>query len=121
MKIAAIAMVAMGLAGCATSPTQQSEIGYAKGTLAYRALMKHDWAKAEAQLADTSQIDADDPARLLNLGQLYMSTDRNSEARDAFVRVLDGEDMQLVLSDGRVVTAHALAKSRLSAPMTASK
>jgi hypothetical protein len=107
------------MVGCTTSPTQQAEIGYPKGALAYRALISQDWTKAERQLADTSRVEADDPARLLNLALLYRSTDRAGEARGLYGRVLDGEDMQLVLSNGSVASAHAIARAALEQPMTA--
>lgn len=114
MKFAIAALSALGLAACATSPTQQAEIGYAKGSLGYAAMVRQDWTKAEAQLMDTSHIDADDPARLLNLAQLYRVTDRGLAARDLYNRVLEQHDMQLALADGRVMNAHDIARVALA-------
>lgn len=119
MKLAfAAATAAALLAGCTTSPTQQAEIGYAPGALGYAAMTKGDWQKAETQL---SRTDADDPARLLNLAQIYRVTERDLAARDLYAKVLEEDDMQLVLSDGSVVSAHAVAKSALQTTATAAR
>ncbi len=119
MKLAFAAVTAAALlAGCATSPTQQAEIGYSKGSLGYAAIMKGNWDKAESQLL---QADASDPARLLNLAQVYRATERDLAARDLYSRVLETDDMKLVLSDGRVVSAHDVARTALATTATASK
>jgi len=118
MKLAFAATAAALLAGCATSPTQQAEIGYAPGSLGYAAMTRGDWQKAENQLSRTK---SDDPARLLNLAQIYRVTERDLAARDLYAKVLEEDDMQLVLSDGRVVSAHAVAKSALQTTATAAR
>ncbi len=119
MKLAfSVAITAALLAGCTTSPTQQAEIGYAPGSLGYAAMMKGNWQKAESQLA---RADSDDPARLLNLAQVYRATDRDLAARDLYTKVLEENDVQLVLSDGNVVSAHALAKNALQTTATAAR
>jgi hypothetical protein len=119
MKI--VMVVAMlGLSACATSPTQQAEIGYTKGSLGYAAMMKRDWVKAEAQLA-ASTVDANDPALLLNLAQLYRVTDRDLAARDLYARVLEQDDLTLALGDGRVASAHEIAKAGLAGERLAAR
>ena len=118
LAFATIAAAAALLAGCTTSPTQQAEIGYAPGSLGYAAMMQGNWQKAESQL---SRTDADDPARLLNLAQIYRVTERDLAARDLYAKVLEEDDMQLVLSDGSVVSAHAVAKSALQTTATAAR
>ncbi|MBB4631916.1 hypothetical protein [Sphingosinicella soli] len=118
MKLAFAAAAAALLAGCTTSPTQQAEIGYTPGALGYAAMMKGDLQKAETQLMRT---DADDPARLLNLAQIYRMTERDLAARDLYAKVLENDDMQLVLSNGRVVSAHTVAKSALQTTATAAR
>jgi hypothetical protein len=118
LMLAAATAAAALLAGCTTSPTQQAEIGYARGSLGYAAMTKGDWQKAESQLMRTN---LDDPARLLNLAQVYRVTERDLAARDLYAKVLEEDDMQLVLSDGSVVSAHTVAKSALQTTATAAR
>ena len=97
------------------------EIGYEAGSLGYDAMMQRDWSKAEAKLAASRDELGDDPARLLNLAEVYRQTGRADEAEALYAAVLSAEDMKLVLADGRVVTAHGIASSRLSTTMQASR
>lgn len=118
MKAVLPGIAGLVLAACTTSPTQQAEIGFPKGSLGYSALVHGNVAKAEMQLMQGA-VDADEPARLLNLAQVYRMTDRPLQARDLYNRVLERDDHQLVLSDGRVLTAHEIARLGLSAEMSA--
>ena len=107
-------LFALAAATMAFSGAAAEEIGYAKDALAYSAMINGDWSTAEAQLAQSGDELSSDPAYLLNLAQLYLSTNRTAEADAVYRRVLSNDDMILVLSDGRKVTAHSLASSRLS-------
>ena len=54
---------------------QAVESGYERGTLAVAAMERGDWARAEQLLTD-KRLNADDPARLINLGQVYWEQGR---------------------------------------------
>ena len=48
--------------------------------IALAAIERGDWATAERLLTDDRRIAADDPARLVNLGRVYMATGRQDLA-----------------------------------------
>jgi hypothetical protein len=70
-----IAYLATGaLAFAATAVSAQSvESGYPRGSLAVAAIERGDLARAEALLKDDELGATSDPARLINLGEVYMS------------------------------------------------
>ncbi len=114
-------MCALALSTFALTGVTAQEIGYDKDALGYTAMIEGDWQTAERQLAASSDSLSDDPAHLLNLAQVYASTGRNAEADAIYARVLAGEDMVLVLSDDRKVSAHNIASSRLARVEQASR
>ncbi|MGB7404109.1 MAG: hypothetical protein WA906_00315 [Pacificimonas sp.] len=105
----------------ATAPAVAGEIGYDKNALGFEAMMDGDWSRAEAQLAASETKLANDPARLLQLAELYRATDREAEADALYRQVLASDDMVLVLGDGRTVSAHNLAGTRLATQMQAAR
>lgn len=100
---------------------QQTEIGYDDGSLGFAAMMDGKWHQAERQLLASGDKLGDDPARLLQLAQIYAITERGEEADRLYRQVLEGEDMVLVLADGRKVSAHNIASSRLATQMRAER
>jgi hypothetical protein len=55
-------------------------VGYPIGSLALSAIERGDWATAERLLTQDSRIANDDPARLVNLGRVYMATGRTGRS-----------------------------------------
>lgn len=114
-RLTPIALLA--LAACASSSTQTAgltEVGYAPGSLGFAAIMHQDWKKAEAQLT-SSAVDADDPARLLNLAHVYRKTGREAEARDIYRRLAGRSHHFLVeLANGDVASTRELARQGLA-------
>ena len=97
------------------------ETGYAPGTLAVAAIERGDWARAEALLTDR-RLNADDPARLINLGEVYWQTGRQGEALSAWRRALASRDQFDVETIGdRVVSTEQLAREALAAHATAQR
>jgi Flp pilus assembly protein TadD len=116
MRIALITLVAaLPLAACSHTATSMVEAdGMPRGALAVAAIDRGDLGKAERLLAD-SPLNADNPARLINLGYVYMRQGRNEDAVRAWREVLasDGQ-MHVVTLDGREVTTDRLAREALA-------
>ena len=83
--------------------------------LAVAAIQQGDLARAEAILSD-SRLDADDPVRLINLGDVYWLSGRQSEAVAAWRRALASRDQYDVETvGGRVLPTYEIAREALAA------
>ena len=109
-----IACAALSL--CATMASAQTvETGYDRGSLAVAAIERGDWARAEALLTDT-RLNANDPARLINLGQVYWATGRQGEALSAWRRALASpSQFEVETIGGRTITTADVAREALAA------
>jgi hypothetical protein len=112
-----LAAAALSLGACAANRNAPiAESGYAPGALALAAIERRDWTRAEALLTDTSRGNAEDPARLINLGEVYWRTGRQSEALTVWRRALaSGRDVQVETLGGRLVSTEQLAREALAA------
>lgn len=90
------------------------EIGYPRHSLGYAAMMARDYVSAERQLRAPADIDADDPARLINLGTLLIRTGRQAEGADLIERARASEDVELILADGRTMWSRDVARRALA-------
>jgi Flp pilus assembly protein TadD len=108
--LAAAALVA-GTA--APAGAEQAEIGYPKGSLAYKAIVTADYVRAESQLNKEVRIPRDDPARLINHGQVLAKTGRLAEAATLFRKALAADEIELILADGRVMSSREAARRAL--------
>lgn len=108
---------ALSLGACAANRNAPiAESGYTPGALAVAAIERRDWTRAEALLTDTSRGNAEDPARLINLGEVYWRTGRQSEALTVWRRALaSGRDVQVETLGGRMVSTEQLAREALAA------
>ncbi len=110
MKNAKKIAFAMGLtmaASPALAQAQEGEIGYAKGALAYDALMAGDNQAAVARL-ESSKLK--DPAVMINLGQAYARTGRTGDAAKMFTAAMNSNrSFDLVLADGQVINSRKAA------------
>ena len=113
-------LVALGIAASATTTFAQAvEDGYPRGGLAVAAIERGDWARAE-QLLNGPLVDRDDPARLINLGQVYMHTGRHAEALAAFRAALaSNRHIEVGTLSGRFVSTRQLASEALTRYETA--
>lgn len=93
---------------------QQREIGYPEGSLGVQAIMSDDYATAERQLQDF-RVQKTDPGRLINLGVVSARTGRTQLALDYFTQVLDEENVELILADGKTRLSHDIARTALQA------
>ncbi|MGQ0661353.1 tetratricopeptide repeat protein [Sphingosinicella sp.] len=113
-------LVALGIAATGTASFAQAvEDGYPRGSLAVAAIERGDWARAE-QLLNGPLVDRDDPARLINLGQVYLHTGRQAEALAAFRAALaSNRHVDVGTLSGRFVSTRQIAREVLARYETA--
>ena len=109
-------MIAVGTVPAAAAP---AEIDYPRHSLGFAAMKARDYATAETQLRALNGIEANDPARLINLGQLLIRTGRHAEGAALLDQARKGEDIELVLANGRIMSSRDIARRAL-ASVTAS-
>ena len=108
------------IAACAVPAVAgPAEIDYPRHSLGYTAMMARDYVTAERQLRATNGVDANDPARLINLGQVLIQTGRHSEGAALLEQARKVEDIELVLGNGRTMWSRDVARRAL-ATVTAS-
>lgn len=112
LTAAAILAVAMT---ATPSAAKDYEIGYPKNSLAYRAMITNDLATAETQLRRDARVSRDDPAKLINLGQVLAQTGRPAEAERMFQAAMMADEMDLILADGRTINSRDAARRALYA------
>lgn len=115
--LALAAFSALSLAACASpGPAPIAESGYTPGTLAIAAIQREDWTRAEQLLLDHSRGSLNDPARLINLGEVYWRTGRQGEALSVWRRALASDRHHEVETlGGRMVSTAQLAREALAA------
>ncbi len=109
------ALIAAGTVPAAAAP---AEIDYPRHSLGYAAMMSRDYVTAEAQLRASSGVDASDPARLINLGQLLIRTGRQAEGAALLDQARKVEDVELVLGNGRTMWSRDVARRALATVTT---
>lgn len=107
-------LVLGGFSASAGAEQYRTEIGYPAGSLGLAAIQEGDLARAEAQLKNAKGVEASDPARLINLGQVYARTGRYHEAVKAYKAAMKREDpFDVILTDGREMSTHEAARLAL--------
>ena len=107
--------VALTLAGCVSNPGSIVEAGYPTGSLAVAAIDRGDWATAERLLTAESRLDADDPARLINLGRVYLETGRPAQAAAAWRQALASDrHVEVETLGGRTARTDEIARAALA-------
>ena len=115
MRVAIFVLAAaLPLAACASGGAQLVENGVPRGSLGVAALERGDLARAERLLVN-SALDSDDPARLINLGYVYMEQGRRAEAMSAWQAALAAPRHRVVETmAGTEVRTDALARQILA-------
>jgi hypothetical protein len=90
------------------------EIGYPDGSLGYDALVKANYQAAERQILLDSRVSKNDPARLINLGQIYSKTGRTDMAVRVLEAAMRSEEVELILANGEVVSSRDAARRALA-------
>jgi len=118
MVINALIGAALIAAGSIPVAAVPNEIDYPRHSLGFAAMMSRDFVTAEAQLRAMNGVEANDPARLINLGQLLIRTGRQAEGAALLDRARKGEDVELVLADGKTMWSHDVARRALATVTT---
>ncbi|NCN84554.1 MAG: hypothetical protein GW808_13375 [Sphingomonadales bacterium] len=116
MRTAKIIGIAAGilLMGTPAIAQDSGEIGYAKGALGYDALVAGQNEIALQQLEAAEKVDANDPARLINLGQVYVRMGRTGDAARMFMAAMKSDrNFDLVLANGTVINSRDAADQAL--------
>jgi|TARA_R100001244_G_scaffold86820_11_gene66558 Flp pilus assembly protein TadD len=116
MKTAKIIGIIAGimLTGTPAFAQDSGELGYAKGALGYDALVAGQNKLALQQLEAAEKVDANDPARLINLGQVYARMGRTGDAARMFMTAMQSNrNFDLVLADGTVINSRDAADQAL--------
>ena len=112
-----LSLVALG-GLCLSAPAMAAQAPvtiYAPDPLGVTAIQQGDLARAEA-LLNNPRLDADDPVRLINLGDVYWLSGRQSEAVSAWRRALASRDQYDVqTAGGRLLSTYDIAREALAA------
>lgn len=113
-------LAAAALAATATIASAQAvESGYPRGSLAVAAIERGDWARAET-LLNAADANREDPAWLINLGQVYLQTGRQAEALTAWRAALNSNrHVEVETLSGRLVSTREIARQALARYETA--
>jgi len=107
-------VAALPLAACATQPERWVETGYPRGSLAVAAIDRGDYVRAE-QLLEKSVLGLDDPALLINLGQVYMAQGKHAEALQAWRSALAAPlHREVEIKAGRIMRTDQLARELIA-------
>jgi hypothetical protein len=109
-------VVGLSLLACfaASAPAQTVENGYPMGSLAVAAIERQDWATAERLLNQPSTVSRNDPARLINLGRVYLATGRPELARNAFSRAFaSSRHTEVETLSGQIISTRELSRLAL--------
>lgn len=79
--------------------------------VAHAAIMQGDYEGAERALQREARFNPDRPEIKLNLAAVMVQTGRYAQARALYDAVLAGPDAPMELSAGRIVSAHAIART----------
>jgi cytochrome c-type biogenesis protein CcmH/NrfG len=116
LKVAAV----IGLALAATAPgialaapDEVVVVGVPDGGLAANALMSGDFQRAANKLKTPLPDGANDPARLINLGNAYAGMGRMGDARDAYKAARFAPESLLVLANGNEESSRDIARRAL--------
>lgn len=90
------------------------EIGYPEGSLGFDALVKANYHAAEQQILLDSRVAKNDPARLINLGQIYWKTGRTEKAINVLEAAMRAEEVELILANGEVISSWDAARKTLA-------
>lgn len=95
----------------APAAAQTVEHEYPLGSLAVSAIERQDWSAAERLLNESKGVRRSDPARLINLGRVYMATGRPEMARDAFERAFAStRHTEVETMSGQIVSTRELSR-----------
>lgn len=85
-------------------------VGVPDGGLAAASLMSRDYENAARRLAAPRPDEANDPARLINLGNAYAGLGRMQDAHKAYRSARFAPEMTLTLANGQESSSRDIAR-----------
>lgn len=114
-RSACLALATLTLGACAGTPGPLVEAGYPTGSLGLAAIQREDWPTAERLLTQARKGQREDPARLINLGRVYLETGRREEALAIWRRALAaGNHDEVELLSGATARTDDIARAALA-------
>lgn len=114
-RLASFALPALLLCACTSTPGPMVEAGYPTGSLAVAAIERGDWVTAERLLTEDRRLESDNPARLINLGRVYMATGRPEQALAVWRRALAASGhSEVELMSGETASTDQVARQALA-------
>ncbi|EQA99295.1 hypothetical protein L288_19895 [Sphingobium quisquiliarum P25] len=113
-------MAVLGFAAASLAPVAASAaagevvvVGVQDGGLAAASLMSRNYESAAKRLAAPRPDEANDPARLINLGNAYAGLGRMHDAQEAYRSARFAPDMTLSLANGEEASSRDIARRAL--------
>lgn len=112
-------MAVLGLAAVSMAPAavwaadEVVVVGVPDGGLAAASLMSRDYATAARRLSTPRPDEANDPARLINLGNAYVGLGRMHDAHKAYRSARFAPEMTLSLANGEESSSRDVARRAL--------
>jgi hypothetical protein len=113
VKIAAFLGLALLAAAVAASANPLTQVGVPDGRLAAASLSSGDFEKAARRLNAVRPDAANDPARLINLGNAYVGMGRLLDAKAAYTAARYAAEDMLTLADGTEASSRDIARTAL--------
>jgi len=88
-------------------------VGVPDGGLAAVSILSKDYATATRRLSTPRPDEANDPARLINLGNAYVGLGRMQDAQKAYRSARFAPDMMLSLANGEESSSRDVARRAL--------
>lgn len=103
----------LGVPGVAAASDEMVVVGVTDGGLAASSLLARDYATAAHRLGAPRPDAANDPARLINLGNAYVGLGRMKDAREAYRSARFAPESMLVLANGEESSSRDVARKAL--------
>ncbi|WP_441339474.1 tetratricopeptide repeat protein [Novosphingobium sp. Chol11] len=111
--IVGLALAASMSNAAAAASDEVVVVGVPDGRLAAPALIARDYEKAARRLAPMWPEGANDPARLINLGNAYAGLGRMKDAREAYRSARFAPESTLLLANGEAASSRDVARRAL--------
>jgi Flp pilus assembly protein TadD len=97
-----------------SAPDSLVVLGVQDGNLAANAIASGQFDAAIERLEPMQPFSANDPARLINLGNAYAGAGRMKQAREAYRSARFAPEMMLVLANGEEESSRVIARRAMN-------
>ena len=105
-----VSLVVAGPAMAQSAPDSLVVLGVQDGNLAANAIASGQFDAAIERLEPMWPYSANDPARLINLGNAYAGAGRMKQAREAYRSARFAPEMMLLLTNGEEESSRVIAR-----------